>query len=241
MNAVHCIRRALGGLLIACAGGTAAAQQVTYETGPDGVRYQVTRTVVQRTVPVTENRSQTQTTYRQQVVTENQQYQQVYQVPVKQYQLVPHLVGRWNPFIEPYWTYEYEEVTTYHQQVATVTMPTTRVTWAPETRTVDTPVTTYAVRPVEVTERVPMGGPATGGAQPLTANTSANTAPSATLAARPSAPASSPATGATGYAAAPPTYGAPNTYSSPFGGQAMPSDPPRQANGWQSPAGSRYQ
>ncbi|MCA9235866.1 MAG: hypothetical protein KDA44_10370 [Planctomycetales bacterium] len=200
----------------------ARAQQVQYETGPDGVKYQVTRTTVNRTVPVTENLTQTQTTYRQQVVTENQQFQQVYRVPVTQYQLVTRIHGRWNPFVTPYYTHEYEPVTSYQQQVATVTMPVTRISWAPETRTVETPVTRYAVRPVEVTERVALSAPAA--ARPLMAANSAPAAaagPSATIATRPSAPISSAA--------------------APYGGRAMTSDPPRQGSGWQAQTGSRYQ
>lgn len=215
-----------GAVATTCLAAAGVAQNVTYETGPDGQRYQVTRTVVNRTVPVTENISQSQTTYQQQVVTENQQFQQTYRVPVTQYQLVTRLHGRWNPFITPYYTYEYEPVTTYQTQVATVNMPVTRVSWAPQTQTVQTPVTHYAVRPVEITERVAMGpAPASDGARPLTAANPATSGPSATLAARPSAPAAQTA------AQSGPTYG----------GRAMQSDPPRQASGWQSPTGSRYQ
>lgn len=223
---------AVAALALAVCPHPAAAQEVTYETGPNGEQIRVTRTVVNRTVPVTENLSQTQTTYRQQVTTENQQFQQVYNVPVTQYQVVSRLHGRWNPFVTPYYTYEYEPVTTYQQQVATVTMPVTRVAWAPETRTVQTPVTRYAVRPVEITERVAMGpAPAADGARPLTAATSPTTSPatsvgpSATLAARPAAPVAR-------------TAAQPNTT---YGGRAMPSDPPREATGWQAPSGSRYQ
>ncbi|MEQ8835541.1 MAG: hypothetical protein RID07_01910, partial [Lacipirellulaceae bacterium] len=68
--------------------------QVTQEVR-DG--YQITRRVTQRQVPVTEMRDQTQTTYRQQITTDNYQTQQLYSVPVTQYQMVSKLRGRWNP------------------------------------------------------------------------------------------------------------------------------------------------
>ena len=83
------------------------------------------------------------------------QHQQLYTVPVTQYQLVSRLHGRWNPFITPYWTHHYEPVTTWQQQTATVQIPVSTVAWAPETRTVQVPTTTY--RSVEAIAKVPIG------------------------------------------------------------------------------------
>src|SRR5436853_4371145 len=42
---------------------------VSYEDGPDGVRYQITRNVVQRSIPTTEYQAREQKVYRQQVTT----------------------------------------------------------------------------------------------------------------------------------------------------------------------------
>ncbi len=206
--------------------GPAAAQQ-TQIVDEGGLRYEVTRQVIQRQVAVPEMREQQQTYYRQQVTTENVQHQQVYSVPVTQYQLVTKMHNRWNPFADPYYTYEYEPVTTWTQQTATVQVPVSRVTWAPETRTVQAPATTYRTANEEIVHRrcigptptamaaAPLNGaPSSGGSQ------TASAGPSASLAARPSAPASQP----------------------PFtaGGQKLTSDPPAKGSGWQPPADSRY-
>jgi hypothetical protein len=193
-----------------------AHAEVTYED-IGGIRYQVTRQSVPRQVPVTEYQNQQQTVYAQQVTVDNIQHQQLYTVPVTQYQLVTRMHGRFNPFITPYYTHHYVPVTTWTQQAATVSIPVSRVTWAPQTRTVQVPVTTYRTAQAEVMNRVPIGATPTAlAAQPLPSSTT----PSATLAARPSAPAAS-----TPYVA---------------GGVSMQNDPPREGTGWRAPADSRY-
>ena len=196
-----------------------AQAQVTQEVR-DG--YQITRRVTQRQVPVTEMRDQTQTTYRQQITTDNYQTQQLYSVPVTQYQMVSKLRGRWNPLVTPYWTHEMKPVTTWTQQVATVSVPVTRSAWVPETRTVQVPVTTYRTAE-EVTETRVALSPTAGSSNRAFASTrGADTrGPSATLAARPNSSHTSVA-------------------SKPLGGVALENDPPRQATGWQPPSGGRY-
>jgi hypothetical protein len=196
------------------------ADEVKYEDGPDGIRYQVTRRTIQRQVPISATQEQQQTTYRQQVTTENVQHQQIYNVPVTQYQIVSRLNGRWNPFIQPYWTHHYQPVTTWQQQVGTVQIPVSRVAWAPETRTVQVPVTQYRTANEEVVTRVAVGAVPNSNtalaARPLTSG------PSATI--------------------SPLQNGAASTSiaSRPMGGEALTSDPPRQATGWQTPPTSRY-
>ena len=184
-----------------------------------GIRYQIQRTEVPTSIPVTEMREQQQTTYRQQVTTENVAHQQVYNVPITQYQIVSRLHGRWNPFITPYWTHHYEPVTVWQQQVATVQIPVTRVAWAPETRTVQQPVTSWRTANRIVETKTPIGatpsggsGTALAGARPLGGT------PSATL---------SPTSGA-----------AASLAQRPLGGEAMQNDPPKQASGWQPPSTS---
>ncbi len=205
-----------------------ALAQVQYEDGADGIRYEVTKQKVPTQVAVTETRPQQQTSYRQQVTTENVPHQQVYNVPVTQYQLVSELHGRWNPFVTPYWTHRYEPVTTWQQQVATVQIPVSRVALVPETQTIQQSVTTWKPAYTEIVQRRPVGAVGAGGspntalaaARPLSSST-----PSATI---------TPNNGA-----------AASVAQRPFGGEAMQSDPPKQpASGWQPPAAagttSRY-
>lgn len=211
---------------MACVAATlpARADTVTQET-VDGVTYQVTRRTMQ--VPVAQTTPQQQTVYRQQLTTQTLQHQQLYTVPVTQYQLVSRLHGRWNPFVTPHWTHHYEPVTTWQQQTATVQIPVTQMTWAPETRTVQVPSTTY--RTVDaIVSRIPISAsPAAGGSGQMLASGAAPTnsasSPTATLAARPTAGAAAP------LASAPPTT------TGGAGGRAMTSDPPREASGWQTP------
>jgi hypothetical protein len=200
----------------------ARADTVTYED-VDGIRYQVTRRTVQ--VPITQMQDQQQTVYRQQLTTDTIQHQQLYTVPVTQYQLVSRLHGRFNPFITPYWTHHYEPVTTWQQQTATVQIPVTRVGWAPETRTVQAPTTTYRTAEA-IVSRIPIGA-APGGSTPERALAAG---PSATIAARP---------GAAGTAGA----GVPAVATAPaatYGGTRLTGDPPREATGWQPPSDARY-
>jgi hypothetical protein len=211
-------------LVVATINARAANAEVTY-VDENGIRYQVTRQVVPRSVPVTKTQEQTQTTYRQQVTTDNVQHQQVYQVPVTQYQVVSRLNGRWNPFVTPYWTHHYEPVTTWQTQVGTVQIPVTRVAWAPETRTVPQQVTTWETHNQEIVMKTPIGPSPVGGGGSNTALASrplTSSAPSATISPLPAGGAQT------------------SIASRPLGGEAMQSDPPRQATGWQSPSTSRY-
>jgi hypothetical protein len=190
------------------------------------MQWRVTKQTVPTTVLMPQTVPQQQTTYRQQVTTNNVPHQQVYNVPITQYQIVSELHGRWNPFVTPYWTHRYEPVTTWQQQVATVNIPVTRVAWVPETKTVQQTVNTWQTVNREITWRDPVG-PIPAGAGSNTAIASArplpNAAPSATL---------SPTNEATAM-----------TASRSIGGQSITSDPPRQGSGWQPPtatSGTRY-
>jgi hypothetical protein len=247
---MDCARRLTWAAML-CAlalGNCPALADTTTIEDSGGVRWQVTRRNVQ--MPVTSTTAQSQTVYRQQYATQTVQHQQVYNVPVTQYQLVSRLHGRWNPFVTPYWTHHYEPVTSWQQQTANVQIPVTTLAWVPETRTVQSPTTTYQT--VVAESRVPLqvlpGGAqsqqmlaSAGGAS----STPASSGPTAVLAARPgatapsapSAPrvASAPASATPLVAAAPQPAPAPQGY----GGQALSSDPPRQ--GWQAaPTPDRY-
>lgn len=194
---------------------SATAQQQDY-IDKDGIRYQVIQRQVATQVPITEMRSQEQTTYRQQVTTENVQHQQVYHVPVTQYQVVSRLHNRWNPFAEPYWTHHYEPVTTWQQQVGTVQIPVSKVAVVPETSTVQRPVTTWKTVNNTITEHRAIGPTPTGpgantmmaGAQPLT-NTQTATLSAAPASSTPRV-ASTNQLGGTQIHQDPPRYGAGN-------------------------------
>ena len=192
---------------------SASAQQQPEYINKDGIRYQVIQQQIPTQVAVTEMRSQEQTTYRQQVTTENVQHQQVYHVPVTQYQVVSTLHNRWNPFAEPYWTHHYEPVTTWQQQVGTVQIPVNKVTMVPETRTVQQPVTTWKTAYNTITTHRAVGPADAGpGANTMMAGTQSVGA-TATLQPVQSQPAARVAS------------------TAPLGGTAMQSDPPRYGAG----------
>lgn len=212
----------------------AQADTTTYEV-VNGVQCQVTRRTTQ--VPMTQVSNQQQTVYRQQLTTQTLQQQQLYTVPVTQYQLVSRLHGRWNPFVTPYWTHQYEPVTIWQQQTATVQIPVSTMAWTPETRSVQVPTTTMV--PVEAIVSI-QALPAGAGSQQLMASAggasstaaATTTGPTAMLAARPSSISSAPPAAAS----VPVLASAPINY----GGHAIDKDPPPQPSGWQSASPDRY-
>jgi hypothetical protein len=150
--------------LVTAAVGSATNGQstTTYEDGPDGVKYAVTRQVVQRTIPSTEIQTREQKVYRPQVTTEYQSYQHTYMTPVTQYQYVPHLRNWWNPFTGAYWTHDLTPVTYWQARPATVQVPVAKTNWVEETHTTQVPVTTYRTVAGEYTSRVPVSVAPTG-------------------------------------------------------------------------------
>lgn len=152
----------------------------TYEDGPDGVRYQVTRSVVQRSIPTTEYQSREQKVYRPQVTTEYQSYQQTYLVPVTEYQWESHLRNWWNPFDEPYWTHELRPVTRWEARPTTVQIPVARTNWVEGTQVTQVPVTTYRTTQEEHLDKVAIGVAPTNGS-----NVASNTSPPPSVASRP--------------------------------------------------------
>lgn len=137
--------------------GEFAQAQTTYEDGPDGVRYRVTRSVVQRSVPTTEYQTREQKVYRPQVTTEYQSYQQTYLTPVTQYQWEPHLRNPLGLLGTPYWSHELRPVTRWEARPATVQVPVAKTNWVEETRTTQVPVTTYRPAQSEIVAREPVG------------------------------------------------------------------------------------
>ena len=126
---------ALTCLAIATIGASAQGQSsVTYEDGPDGVRYRVTHQVVQRSIPTTEIQTREQKVYQPQVTTEYQSYQQTYLTPVTQYQWEPHLRNPLGLLGTPYWTHELRPVTRWEARPATVQVPVAKTNWVETTQ-----------------------------------------------------------------------------------------------------------
>lgn len=141
--------------------GICSAQvTTTEEVGPDGVKYRVTRQVVQRSIPTTQYQAQQQKVYRPQVTTEYQTVQQTYAVPVTEYRVVPRLRNWWDPFGGAYWTNEIEPVTRWEARPSTVQVPVARTKWVEETQTTQVPVTTYRTVAEEYTSKTFVSAPA---------------------------------------------------------------------------------
>jgi hypothetical protein len=191
-----------GILFVAVVANAALGQTTsTTEVGPDGVTYQVTRQVVQRSVPTTEYQAREERVYSPRLVTDYQSFQQTYATPVTQYHMVSRLRGRWNPFVQPYWTHDLEPVTRWEFRPATVQIPVSRTDWVEQTRTVQVPVTTYRTVNEEYTSRVALNVP----------------------------PAMSrPAPWEPARDAQPMVATAPNTSRSRYGSERISNDPPRE-------------
>ena len=148
--------------LVALSADLATAQQ-TYTETKDGITYRVTRRTVQRPVLSHEVQERQQVHYREHVTTEINDHVRTYNVPVTEYQWVTRLHGRWNPFVQPYYTQQLTPVTRWEARSEVVSTPVTRRQLLPETRTVKVtvPVVRYATE--EITTRVVLNGPAMGG------------------------------------------------------------------------------
>ena len=182
--------------------GSTVAQVTTTTQVEDGVTFQVTRTVVERQIPVTEYQTREEKYLRPQVSTQYQTLQQTHLTPVTQYQMVPRMVNRWNPFVEPSWRYEYVPVTRWEARPTTVQVPLAKTDWVEEKRTVQVPVTTYKTVKEEQMRKVALG--VVPGATP--SRTIAGNQPAATVASQPTNESWKPIGG--------------------YGGQQLPTDPP---------------
>lgn len=206
--------------LFATAGSAAAQETVSYEQGANGVTYKVTRRVNTRLAPTTQMQAREEKVYTPRVTTQYQTYQQAYLTPVTEYRWVSRMRGRWNPFVQPYWSQQLEPFTRWESRESTVQMPTTKTDWVEERRVVQVPVTTYQTVQNETISRVAV-----------------NSVPAAT----PALPAPSRFTPVqTPMVASLPTSRLPTTSadSTTAGGQRLQSDPPRAASGWRSQDGT---
>ncbi len=147
---------------LACVAASIAAQAqetVTYEKGADGVTYKVTRRVSQQLAPMTEMQTREEKVLRPRVTTQLQTVQQNYLTPVTEYRWVSRMKGRFNPFVQPYWTQQLEPFTRWQTTQSTVQVPTNSTEWVEERRTVQTPITTYRTVQNETVSRVAVSTP----------------------------------------------------------------------------------
>ncbi|MEX0937308.1 MAG: hypothetical protein WDZ59_05555 [Pirellulales bacterium] len=140
---------------------SAPADEVRYFE-QNGQTIRETRRVVQRPVVSTSTEQREQLVYRQQITSETRDQVRTVQTPVVEYQWVPRMYGRWNPFSQPYIVHEQVPITRWETRTEIVETPVTRSEWVPERRVVDVPVTMQRLANTEVIERVAVG-PATSG------------------------------------------------------------------------------
>ncbi len=148
--------------LVALSANLATAQQ-TYTETKDGITYRVTRHTVQRPVVSHEVQERQQVHYREHITTEMHDRVRTYNLPVTEYQWVTRLHGRWNPFVQPYYTQQLTPVTRWEARSEVVSTPVIRRQLLPETRTVKVTVPTVRYATEEITSRVALNGPAMGG------------------------------------------------------------------------------
>ena len=133
----------------------------------DGITYRETRRTVQRPVSETRLEQVERTVYRWQRSSETHQSTRTWCSPTTEYRCEPYLVGRWNPFVRPYFAYHYVPCTRWEQKTEVVDVPVTCCRLVPETRKVDVPVTTRRMVSEEVISRVAVSGVGSSPLQPI--------------------------------------------------------------------------
>ena len=133
----------------------------------DGVTYRETRRTVQRPVSETRMEQTTRTVYRQECTSELRKTSRTWWTPVTEYCCQPYLVGRWNPFVVPYYSYRYVPRTRWCQRTEQVDMPVTCCRCVPHTQTVQVPVTTRRMACGQVISRVAVSGRSFGVLEPI--------------------------------------------------------------------------
>jgi hypothetical protein len=147
----------------AFAGRPSQAEEVRfYEEG--GVTYRETTRTVRRPVLQTEWHEREQTVYRPQIRTDSRSTLRTYTTPVTQHEWITRMHGRWNPFVQPYFTHHLVPVTRWEQRAEIVQVPVVEREWVSEKRTVSVPVTTQRFTEERIVSRVPVtplvqGGP----------------------------------------------------------------------------------
>jgi hypothetical protein len=140
----------------------AAGQASVEYVEEGGVRYRVTKQLVQRPISQTDWQEQQQTVYRERYDTQWQTNYRTHLTPVTEYRQKLYLANRWNPLATPYWTYRYVPVTRWEARQESYSTPIAQRTWMPEQQTVRIPRTTTQMATEEHVSKVAVG-PATSG------------------------------------------------------------------------------
>jgi hypothetical protein len=194
-------------------GGLVAAQDVRYETGPDGARYRVTTHVVREPIPATAPAASPVAAVPQNGAAASGVSYQMVAVPVTQYQLVQRLESSWNPFQAPYWTYQYEPVTTWQYRRVAIAAASQSGSASPRAAAAAQPPAAY--RAADATwNRSTVVGAAPGYTSAPQVAVAAPRGPSATIVAMPSGP------------------GAATVAQAPYAGAARPATEPTGQTGW---------
>ena len=148
---------AVSGLVVIFVGGLVRADEVRYYE-ENGITYRETRRVEKRPVSKTQYEDRQRTVYRPRLVHETRRSYRTYHTPVTQYELRPHLIGRWDRFVQPVQTWRYVPRTHWEVRSEPVDVPVTRQEWVAEKQTYRVPVTSMGTEPREVIPRVAVSG-----------------------------------------------------------------------------------
>jgi hypothetical protein len=125
----------------------------------DGTTFRVTKRIEKRPVAATRVEQQTETVYSTEFVTELRESTKVMWVPVTQYVVQPRWHQWWNPFAEPYVTYESVPVTRWELRTQTVREPVTIQRRVPQERIVAKPVRELGFVEMPVEDRIAVSFP----------------------------------------------------------------------------------
>ncbi len=211
---------AISALATLCLLPPAKADEGRYVT-ENGVTYYDVYRIVPRAVTETASQQTTRTVYKVECSTETRDVTRTWWCPVTVLRPESELIGRWNPFIEPYWETHWVAETQWVPHSDVVKTPVTTRKLIPQTQTVQVPVTTQKI----VYENVLVSRMAVSGIAP------SPSVPNGPVP-RPNLPTAAPS--ATTILYQPPQPG------EPIGGIArLSQDPPRQSTTPASPTATR--
>jgi hypothetical protein len=121
-----------------------AADEGRYVT-ENGVTYYDVYRVVPRAITETASQQTTRTVYKVECATETRDVTRTWYCPVVVYRPESELIGRWNPFVEPYWETQWVADTQWVPHSDVVKMPVTTRKLIPQTQTVQVPVTSQKI------------------------------------------------------------------------------------------------
>lgn len=144
------------GLLAGLSAAEATAQQAqTYQE--NGMLYRDHVTRVQRPIATIKTEERRQLVHRMQVTTEMRDTYRNYATPVTNYQWVTKEHGRWNPFVQPYYSQKMVPITRWEPRTEVTQVPITRTTWVPEIQTRQVQVPSWRMTEEKVVRKVYVG------------------------------------------------------------------------------------